>query len=488
MEIHHHFEAANMRINRRTALRVALLIASPWLMAGRQLHAGESETKKGSGETVVVIGAGMAGLSAATRLKASGFQVIVVESRERPGGRIWTDYSLGTAVDLGAAWIHGDSAGNPLMKMVDQYGLSTKATNWDETWLFDIGYGEIEDESWDRSWRRSEDIIERLYEAQSTASSQHSVADALAPILKRLSGDPIVKRGIQWFLASQIEVEYADNYDQLSLKHWDMDEKFGGDDVIVGGGFQKIVEPMTRGLDIRYRHVVDKVSYDGSGVRVTTNQGAIECQRVVVTLPLGVLQQERVRFEPQLPDEKITSIGRLGMGVMNKIALRFSKLFWPADAYRLGLLNSSTENLTEYYPMTPYSGEPIIVGLTRGRHAKSIEGASEKDVIHQALLDLEFMYGSRLPHKVTGSVVTRWHSDEVSHGAYSHVSPGGSFSDYRTLARPLGDQIFFAGEATHATYPGTVHGAYLSGERAAREIMKLVGSDRGTTESVESDR
>ena len=98
------------------------------------------------------------------------------------------------------------------------------------------------------------------------------------------------------------------------------------------------------------------------------------------------------------------------------------------------------------------------------------------------------MYGSRLPQKVTGSVVTRWHSDEFSHGAYSHVSPGGSFSDYRTLARPLGDQIFFAGEATHPTYPGTVHGAYLSGERAAREIMKLAGSDSGTTESVESDR
>ncbi|MDP6097025.1 MAG: FAD-dependent oxidoreductase, partial [Gammaproteobacteria bacterium] len=150
-----------MKINRRTALRAALLIASAWLMTGRQPHAGAAETKKVSGETVVVIGAGIAGLSAARRLGVSGYRVIVVESRDRPGGRMWTDYSLGTAVDLGAAWIHGDSSSNPLMKMVDQYGLSTKATEWDETWLFDIGYGEIEGESYDSIWRRSEDIIER---------------------------------------------------------------------------------------------------------------------------------------------------------------------------------------------------------------------------------------------------------------------------------------------------------------------------------------
>ena len=177
-------------------------------------------------------------------------------------------------------------------------------------------------------------------------------------MLKALSGDPIVKRGIQWFLSSQIEVEYAANFDQLAIKHWDMDEEFGGDDVIVSGGFQKIFEPLSDGLDIRYAHRVEKVSFEGSGVRVTTSQGVIEADRAVVTLSLGVLQQDRVRFEPQLPEDKSSSIGRLGMGVMNKIALRFSKRFWPKDAHRLGLLNSSTENLTEYFPLTPYAKHP----------------------------------------------------------------------------------------------------------------------------------
>ena len=172
---------------------------------------------------------------------------------------MWTDYSLGTAVDLGAAWIHGDSSSNPLMKMADRYELSTTATDWDETWLFDSEHGELEDESYDAIWRRSESIIERLYDAQSTASSKRSVADTLSPMLKSLSGDPIVKRGIQWFLSSQIEVEYAANFDQLALKHWDMDEAFSGDDVIVSGGFQKIVEPLSDDLDIRYAHRVERV-------------------------------------------------------------------------------------------------------------------------------------------------------------------------------------------------------------------------------------
>ena len=477
-----------MKMSRRRALASALLAASPWLVMGRQPYAGESESKKGSGDTVVVIGAGMAGLSAARRLVTNGYRVIVVEARDRPGGRMWTDYSLGTAVDLGAAWIHGDSSSNPLMKMVAKYGLSTTATEWDEAWLFDIGYGEIEDESYDAIWRKSESIIDRLYELQSTASSKHSVADALAPILKRLSGDPIVKRGIEWRLASQIEVEYATNFDQLALKHWDMDEQFGGDDVIVSGGFQKIVEPLSDGLDIRYGHVVDKVSFDGSGVKVATSQDVIEADRAVVTLPLGVLQQERVQFEPQLPDDKRGSIGRLEMGVMNKIALRFSKRFWPEDAHRLGLLNSSTENLTEYFPLTPYSGEPVIVGLTRGRHAKSIEKANKEEAVHQALSDLRFMFGSSVPYQAVDSVVTGWYSDEFSRGAYSSIPPGGSFSDYRTLAKPLDGKVFFAGEATHARYPGTLHGAYLSGERAAKEVMKQTGGASATTENADSNR
>ena len=160
---------------------------------------------------------------------------------------------------------------------------------------------------------------------------------ALAPILKGLSGDPIVKRGIQWFLSSQIEVEYATNFDQLALKHWDMDEKFGGDDVIVSGGFQKIVEPLSDGLDIRYGHVVEKVSFDGSGVKVATSQGVIGADRVVVTLPLGVLQQERVQFEPQLPEAKRSSIGRLEMGVIEQDRATILKTFLARRCSSTGL-------------------------------------------------------------------------------------------------------------------------------------------------------
>jgi monoamine oxidase len=200
------------------------------------------------------------------------------------------------------------------------------------------------------------------------------------------------------------------------------------------------------------------------------------------------LKQGRVKFEPGLTDEKIASIGRLGVGTMNKIALRFSKPFWPEDAYRLGLFNSSTENLIEYLPMTPYSGEPVIVGLTRGRHARSLETAKKEDVVQQALTDLKFMFGSSVPHSAVESVVTSWYSDEFSRGAYSHVAPGASFADYRTLAKPLGERIFFAGEATHATYPGTVHGAYLSGERAANEIVGLQTENMGADEAKEDNR
>ena len=477
-----------MNRNRRQALKAALLLTSPWLTAGRAIRADESTSSAKTGQTVVVIGAGMAGLAAAQRLQAGGYNVIVVEGRHRAGGRMWTDYSLGTAVDLGAAWIHGDAARNPLMKMVKQYDLLTKATDWDETWLYDDSYGELEDETYDTIIRKSEQIIERLYEEQSTAPIGRSMADALAPILKGLSGDPIVQRGVRWWLASLIEVEYAANFDQLSLKYWNVDEAYDGHDVIIKGGYQKIVERLVQGLDIRYGHVVRQIDISQSGSLVTTDQGVIECGQAVVTLPLGVLKQGKIKFNPKLPDEKVASIERIGMGVMNKVVLEFKDRFWPEDASCLGLLKKSTDDLTEFMPMTPYTGKAVIVGFTRGRHAKSIETMSNEDVIQAALSDLRSMFGSRVPQNIAGSVVTRWHSDEFSRGSYSCISPGSSFSDYKMLARPIDNRIFFAGEATHAKYLGTVHGAYLSGERAANEIMQSMGSGNNTTETSDSNR
>ena len=209
---------------------------------------------------------------------------------------------------------------------------------------------------------------------------------------------------------------------------------------------------------------------------------------MVVTLPLGVLKQEKIKFNPKLPDEKVASIERIGMGVMNKVVLEFKDRFWPEDAHRLGLLKKSTDDLTEFIPMTPYTGKAVIVGLTRGRHARSIEKMGNEDVIQAALSDLRSMFGSRVPQNIAGSVITRWHSDEFSGGSYSHVSPGSSFSDHKTLASSIDNRIFFAGEATHARYPGTVHGAYLSGERAAKEIMQSMGGGNNTTETSDSNR
>ena len=138
--------------------------------------------------------------------------------------------------------------------------------------------------------------------------------------------------------------------------------------------------------------------------------------------------------------------------------------------------------------MTPYTGKAVIVGFTRGRHAKSIETMSNEDVIQAALSDLRSMFGSRVPQNIAGSVITRWHSDEFSRGSYSYIASGSSFSDYRTLARSIDNQIFFAGEATHARYPGTVHGAYLSGERAAKEIMQSMTGGSNTTDTSDSNR
>ena len=462
-----------MNIDRREALTALLLTASFCLSPSSHIYAQTSKSISRTKKTIAIVGAGIAGLSAAQHLRTNGYNVIILEARNRPGGRMWTDYSLGVPIDLGASWIHGNSGHNPLMNLVKKYGLATQATDWSKTWLFDSAYEEIADNVYDLIYRKSEYIIELLYEKQINASRSSSVSDALEPILKKLSISPIVERGVRWLLASQIEVEYANNLEHLSLKYWDMDEAFSGDDVMIKGGFHEIIKNLILNLDIRYQSIVKEISFNDSMVKLSTNKGVVKCDHAIVTLPLGVLKQNRIRFDPELPPRKSESINRLGMGSMNKIALSFSENFWPAEAHRIGILNTSTDNMIEYIPMTPYTSKPILVGLTRGRHARSIEKLDDNDIEQQALSELKFIFGNNISNRINGSIITRWDSDIFSAGSYSHVSPESSFLDYRILAEPLGKRIFFAGEATHETYPGTVHGAFLSGKRAAQQILNL---------------
>ena len=473
---------------RRDAIRAGVLSAAYLFTSSGVARAGSKKNSAtGSEETIIVIGAGMAGLTVAARLQASGFQVVVLEARSRPGGRILTDHSLGVPIDLGAAWIHGDSKKNPLMKWVKELNIETRKTDWDSLFLYDSEEGELADATYSKFYRKFEYVLEQLYDIRETIGTSRSIAESIDKAVKGSGTTGVVRRGLQWTLVSYIGIEYASDFEELSHRYWDADSAFSGDDAIVQPGYAKIIDAIGKDLSIQYQNVVQRIRLDANGVSITTDKDVFKGDRVVVTVPLGVLQDGGIVFEPALPDQKIQSMDRLAMGTMNKIALKFPRRFWPEEAHRLGLLEDTTNETVEYFPLTAYNGEPILVGLARGRHARGWESVPKASVVEEAMADLKAMFGGSVPPP-SDSLVTAWHSDRFSRGAYSHVPPGGRLSDYSALAKPIDDRIFFAGEATHSTYPATVHGAYLSGERAAREIVKSTGHSKSVDSETGTNR
>ena len=182
---------------------------------------------------------------------------------------------------------------------------------------------------------------------------------------------------------------------------------------------------------------------------------SFEANKLVLTVPLGVLKAGTIKFNPPLPANKQSAISRLGMGTLNKCCLRFSRPFWPTTVDWLGQIPSG-------------SGQPVLVGFQAGAAAVAMETMNNEHLIASAMESLRGIFGKGMPEPI-GAQITRWHSDPFSGGAYSFNALGSTPTDREELAKPLAKRLFFAGEASHPMF-GTVHGAYLSGLRAAAEL------------------
>ena len=158
------------------------------------------------------------------------------------------------------------------------------------------------------------------------------------------------------------------------------------------------------------------------------------------------------------------------MGLLNKVVITFKHAFWPADAHILGILNNDVEERLEFFPVPPGSKSSVLVALAFGAFAKQLESMSKQEVITKIVSQLIEIEPSISSDDVVDIYVTAWSSDPLSRGAYTHIPPNSSMADPESLGRQIDNKLFFAGEATNPLYLGTMHGAYLSGIRAAKEI------------------
>jgi monoamine oxidase len=407
----------------------------------------------------------MAGLAAARELLANGYRVTVLEARSRIGGRIWTDTSIGAPVDLGASWIQGVD-GNPVGALARSLRVPTVATG-ENVAAFDHDGRRLSDQTV-REVEKDFDALTR--EVESLAGSLDrdiSIGAAIQRVLQGERLDEFEQRALNWAMAS-LSTDSAADLDVMSLLHADDDKGFDGDDVIVPGGYARIVEGMTGGAEIRLEHRVTRVAVEAAGVRVETSRGPVAADRVIVTLPLGVLQAGTVSFSPPLSARKREAISRLRMGVLNKVVLKFDRAFWP-DADNFAYLSKTAGEFPDFFNHRKATGQPILVAFAAGTFGQALEARSDRDV-QARLMEILRLMGSATPAPVA-MVRTRWAADEFTRGSYAYIPVGASPDDRRTLAEPEG-RVQFAGEATTTDYPATVHGAYLSGVREAGRLIR----------------
>ena len=416
---------------------------------------------------MIVIGAGVSGLAAARELAVRGRTVVVLEGRNRIGGRIWTSTAWsGIPLDLGASWIHG-TEGNPIHRLATDIGARTVVTEGDSiTYYMPEGREATPaEESAIEKWgERIADELANYQDDNDTDSSIRSVVrGALAS--ERLEG---ASHEMLSYNLNEIEQEYAGSVDQLSAMYFDSDDPIDGDDVAFPDGYGAITDHLAAGLQIRTGHTVTGVDWNGSGVSVTTDKGSLRAGAVVVTLPLGVLQSGKVTFGAGLPAANDSAVRRLGVGVLNECYLRFPQTFW-ADTDWFGYIPHAEGQWTQWINAERISGAPVLLGFNAADFGQSIEEWNDARIVESAMSTLRTIYGSGIPDPVDHQI-TRWASDGYALGSYSFNKVGSDPDMREDLAAPIDRRVFFAGEATGNGSFATVHGAYQSGVRAAREI------------------
>lgn len=448
-------------MNRRAFFRGALGVAGFVPAVSNLRRPGVSSlTFRQRNQKVVIIGAGVAGLAAANELHAHRFDdVVILEARDRIGGRVWTDtIGDGFPVDLGASWIHGID-GNPITAIARENNIATHRTDWGNG-VFHYDAGEP-----GRSARRAMRDFWRLAE-ESPERSFQSVREELLSTMTFSEPDRLY---LDYLLATEVENEYAAGLSDLSYRSVDGASSFRGGDVVFPGGYRQIVDVLASGVAVRRGQAVTEIDHSRSTIVLTTAAGAtFEADRVIVTVPLGVLKEDFIAFRPSLPVYKRNAIASLKMGVLNKTYLLFDDVFWDRDVERLQYVSADRGQWAETISLYPYVGQPILAMLNSATYGAQLERLSDREVVGRAVAALTNMYGAVPPPR--DARITRWRSDPWAHGSYSYVPAGSSFAEHAALGEPVGDKLFFAGEATNDDYPATVHGAYLSGVRAARQI------------------
>ncbi|KAK6142375.1 hypothetical protein DH2020_022723 [Rehmannia glutinosa] len=417
------------------------------------------ERRSTASPSVIVIGAGFAGIAAARALHDAAFQVILLESRDRIGGRVHTDYSFGFPVDLG---YNGVCKDNPLAPVIGRLGLPLYRTSGDNSVLYDH---DLESYAlFDMEGNQvSQDLTDHI---RQEFSEDMSIQRAISIVFERrpdLRLEGLGHKVLQWYLCRMEGcIGFCSSTCGRVASWWAWPN---------GPGYLPVVNTLAKGLDIRLGHRVTKIVRRYNGVKVTVEDGrTFLADAAVVAVPLGVLKSNCIKFEPRLPEWKESAINDLGVGIENKIILHFEKVFWPNVEF-LGVVAETSYECSYFLNLHKATGHAVLVYMPAGQLARDIEKMSDEVAANFAFTQLKrILPNASAPIQY---LVSHWGTDKNSLGSYSYDTVGKPHDLYERLRVPV-DNLFFAGEATSTDYPGSVHGAYSTGLMAAEDCKMRV--------------
>jgi monoamine oxidase len=400
---------------------------------------------------VAIIGAGAAGLGAARTLDKSGLSVLVLEARDRLGGRGHTFMAAADITfDAGCGWLHSADK-NSFVQIASQLNFEIDKTRppWRE-------------QSFDAVFPAKEraDFIKALDAFQERA-------EKAAASRRDCAANTLLEPGNRWnpmidALSTYINGCELDRVSILDMAAYDDTEI----NWRVRGGYGALIAAYGAPCPVALNTQVRLIDHSGKRLRIETSQGTLSAAKVVITAPTNLIAEESIRFDPALP-AKVDAARGLPLGLADKVMLALDRPeALPADG---NLRGATMRTAMGSYHLRPF-GQPCIEGFFGGRFARQLEDAGDGALAAQAIEEIVALLGSQFRTRLKPLAESRWAHDPFARGSYSHALPGHA-GDRAVLAAAVDGRLFFAGEATSPNFFSTAHGARDSGERAAREVM-----------------
>ena len=400
---------------------------------------------------VAIIGAGAAGLGAANALKGSGLSVIVLEARDRLGGRAWTVQAGPEVIfDVGCGWLHSADK-NPFVAIAGQlnFEIDRSLPPWGER-----AFGDVFPRAERYEFVKALDAFYERIEVAAESGRDSAASLYLEP---GNSWNPMIDAISTYVNGSELDrVSILDigAYEDTEI-NWR-----------VRRGYGAMIAAYGASCPVALNCKVTRIDHSGPRLLIETSQGRLSATKAIVTVSTNLIAGEAIRFSPAL-SKKLEAAASLPLGIANKVTLALDQAEeFPKDG---NLRGATMRTKMGTYHLRPF-GQPCIEGYFGGSFAKELEDAGPRAFAAQSIDEIASLLGNDLRRRLTPLAESRWANDPFARGSYSHALPGHT-GDRAILAAPVDERLFFAGEATSPHFFSTAHGALESGQRAAREVM-----------------